>query len=298
MKKKLLIRIPAIALIVMLIVSQQNIMVLANNVVETYSSISQGSKIPKSRQNGVTVDKGKTKQLVIDNLLSGAKVVYSSSNTKVAYVNSKGVIKGIKSGKAIVTAKITQNKKTYYVKVTVKVYDSQKNWYKKVLNSRSESYYVRYQSDTVITKKKVKRSDFTYYKLIDLNKDGIQELLLATDRNNLMDNRVLLLTYYNGKVYPLICFEGWGARGHQLLNKNILIFTNGGSDYSYQIYLSVVKGKLKVLQQTYRQNMKKGYPLQYLYKVNNKKVSESIYQKAIDKYGLSIAKQIEFKRIC
>mgnify|MGYP000200878295 FL=1 len=43
--------------------------------------------------------------------------------------------------------------------------------------------------------------------------------------------------------------------------------------------------------------MKKGYPPQYLYKVNNKKVSESIYQKAIDKYGLSIAKQIEFKRV-
>lgn len=146
-------------------------------------------------------------------------------------------------------------------------------------------------------KKKVKRSDFTYYKLIDLNNDGVKELLLATDRSVLWDNRVLLLTYYNGKVLPLICFEGAGARGRQLINKKTLILANSGSDFSSQIYLSVVKGKLKILQQTYRQNMKKGYPPQYLYKVNNKKVSESIYQKAIDKYGLSIAKQIEFKRV-
>lgn len=45
--------------------------------------------IPTARRNSITVDKGKTKQFVIDNVLSGAKVVYSSSNNKVAYVNSK-----------------------------------------------------------------------------------------------------------------------------------------------------------------------------------------------------------------
>ena len=107
------------------------------------------------------------------------------------------------------------------------------------------------------------------------------------------------MTYYNGKVLPLICFEGAGARGRQLINKKTLILANSGSDFSSQIYLSVVKGKLKILQQTYRQNMKKGYPPQYLYKVNNKKVSESIYQKAIDKYGLSenveIVENMSFK---
>lgn len=256
--------------------------------------------IPTARQKSITVDKGKTKQFVIDNVLSGAKVVYSSSNNKVAYVNSKGVIKGVKSGTATITAKVVQNKKTYYVNLAVKVCDPQKDWYKKVLNSKSGTYYVKYYDGyqgTKMDKKKVKRSDFTYYKLIDLNNDGVKELLLATDRSVLWGNRVLLLTYYNGKVLPLICFEGAGARGRQLINKKTLILANSGSDFSSQIYLSVVKGKLKILQQTYRQNMKKGYPPQYLYKVNNKKVSESIYQKAIDKYGLSIAKQIEFKRV-
>ena len=85
--------------------------------------------------------------------------------------------------------------------------------------------------------------------------------MLATDRSVLWDNRVLLLTYYNGKVLPLICFEGAGARGRQLINKKTLILANSGSDFSSQIYLSVVKGKLKILQQTYRQNMKKLWPL-------------------------------------
>lgn len=48
-----------------------------------------------------------------------------------AYVNSKGVYKGVKSGTATITAKVVQNKKTYYVNLAVKVCDPQKDWYKK-----------------------------------------------------------------------------------------------------------------------------------------------------------------------
>lgn len=50
----------------------------------------------------------------------------------------------------------------------VKVSASQKKWYKKVLNSKTGSYYVRYYDGiTLKNKKKVKRSDFIYYKLVD-----------------------------------------------------------------------------------------------------------------------------------
>lgn len=59
-------------------------------------------------------------------------------------MNSKGVIKGVKSGNATITAKVVQNKKTYYVNLAVKVCDPQKDWYKKVLNSKSGTYYVKY----------------------------------------------------------------------------------------------------------------------------------------------------------
>lgn len=41
-------------------------------------------------------------------------------------MNSKGVIKGVKSGTATITAKVVQNKKTYYVNLAVKVCDPQK----------------------------------------------------------------------------------------------------------------------------------------------------------------------------
>lgn len=77
--------------------------------------------IPTGRQSSITINKGKTKKFVIDNVLTGAKIIYSSSNNKVAYADSKGVIKGVKSGTATITAQITQNKKKYHVKINVNV---------------------------------------------------------------------------------------------------------------------------------------------------------------------------------
>ena len=297
MKKKFLKKLSIIILTVMLITLQQNVSILANSVPEIYSSISQESKVPQSGENSITINKGKTKQFVIDNVLLGAKISYSSSNNKVAYVNSKGIIKGIQTGNVIITAKIIQNKKTYYVKLKVKICDLQKDWYKKILGSKTGNYYVKYYDGIKIDKRKVKRRDFTYYKLIDLKKDGIKELLLSTDPSNWRDNRVLLLTYYNGKVNPLICFEGAGARGHQLLNKKMLIFANSGSDFDSKMYVTVNKGKLKILQRVGWQEIKESAPYYMKYTVDNKEVSKAEYKKAYNKYWSSTASQIEFKRI-
>lgn len=111
--------------------------------------------------------------------------------------------------------------------------------------------------------------------------------MLATDRNTTWkDNRVLLLTYYNGKVVPLICFEGAGARGQQFINNKVLIFVNSGSDYSSRLYITVSKGKLKTLQHVAKYRMKDKIPYYTKYMVNNKKVSEAEYQKADLKYSL------------
>lgn len=215
-------------------------------------------------------------------------------------MNSKGVIKGVKSGNATITAKVVQNKKTYYVNLAVKVCDPQKDWYKRVLNSKSGTYYVKYYDGnygTKMDKKKIMRSDFTYYKLVDLNKDGVKELLLATDRSVLWDNRVLLLTYYNGKILPLICFEGAGARGRQLINKKTLIFANSGSDFNSQLYVTVNKGKLKILQQVAMYRIKDHVAYYTKYTVNDKEVTEKEYRKADNKYLPQTASQIEFRRI-
>jgi len=65
----------------------------------------------------LTVKKGK-KATVKATAMPSSKVTFSSSNKKVATVTSKGVVKGIKKGKATITVK--GNGKKIKVKVTVK----------------------------------------------------------------------------------------------------------------------------------------------------------------------------------
>lgn len=56
--------------------------------------------------------------------MTGTRISYSSSDNKVVSVNSKGVIRGNKTGNAVITIKVTQRTKVTYVKVRVSVYDS------------------------------------------------------------------------------------------------------------------------------------------------------------------------------
>jgi uncharacterized protein YjdB len=68
-------------------------------------------------KTALTVKKGKTTTIKATTLPT-AKVTYTSSNKKVATVTGKGVVKGIKKGKATISVKA--NGKTVKVKVTVK----------------------------------------------------------------------------------------------------------------------------------------------------------------------------------
>ena len=105
------------------------------------------------------------------------------------------------------------------------------------------------------------------------------------------------MTYYNGKILPLICFEGAGARGRQLINKKTLILANSGSDFNSQLYVTVNKGKLKILQQVAMYRIKDHVPYYTKYTVNDKEVTEKEYRKADNKYLPQTASQIEFRRI-
>ena len=79
---------------------------------------------------------GKGKKFILKATVKNAKskkVVWKSSNKAVATVSAKGVVKGVKSGKAIITATLKENKKiSKKFKVTVKTYVSKivpgKNW--------------------------------------------------------------------------------------------------------------------------------------------------------------------------
>ena len=84
------------------------------------------------------------------------------------------------------------------------------NWYNPVLNSQNASYKV----STIDFDQKVKvktkyRKNYSHYKLLDINQDGVKELFLSNNPNgNSFSGSVLILTYYKGKVKPLYCFDG------------------------------------------------------------------------------------------
>lgn len=81
-------------------------------------SLPVNAATPALSNTSVSVNVGKTVTLSMKNVKSGTKVAWKSSNTKIATVSSKGVVKGIKTGSAYVYA--TVSKKQYRCKVTVK----------------------------------------------------------------------------------------------------------------------------------------------------------------------------------
>lgn len=79
--------------------------------------VSFSGKALEVSKTTLSVKKGKTTTIKATAMPAG-KITYTSSNKKVATVTSKGVVKGIKKGKATITVKA--NGKTIKVKVTVK----------------------------------------------------------------------------------------------------------------------------------------------------------------------------------
>lgn len=76
-----------------------------------------GNKVLTVKSSKVTVKVGKTAKISASATPAG-KITYTSSNKKIATVNSKGVITGKKAGKT--TIKVKANGKTLKVAVTVK----------------------------------------------------------------------------------------------------------------------------------------------------------------------------------
>lgn len=91
---------------------------------DTKARFTKGSKpanVPSAAQKKTTY-KGLTFNMVVNGLDKDAKVTYSSSNKKVAAVNSKGKVTAKAKGTATITAKVVQNGQTFklQLKVTVK----------------------------------------------------------------------------------------------------------------------------------------------------------------------------------
>lgn len=98
-----------ICLLLGLCVSQVSPAINLGNAIEVQAAT------VKLNKKSVTINRYQTTTLRITGTKS--KVTWSSSNKKVATVTSKGVVKGVKKGRATITAKV--NKKTYKCTVTV-----------------------------------------------------------------------------------------------------------------------------------------------------------------------------------
>ena len=96
----------------------------------------------------------------LNGISENAKVTFKSSNKKVATVNQKGVVKGKKKGKAVITATIVQNGAYYNVKVNVQVIKKGYKGYGKNYNLNNKA----------IVKKSGELPEFNVYKNVGKGK--------------------------------------------------------------------------------------------------------------------------------
>lgn len=199
--------------------------------------------------------------------------------------NTKKIIAAVLSLILFISMSTTTFAKTY----------TGKNWYKQVLKSQSGTYRVKtinpYGKETGYKNKK--RSSYKYYKVVDINKDGTNELLLSTSKNGTFyGNSVLVFTYYKKKVKPLYCFEEM-RKNVELKGKNLNI-CHYGSDFANSRSYTLKNGQLKInYRLDYYRNAKTGYT--YRYYKNGKKVSYDAYKKAVKSFWTG--KKLTFTKI-
>lgn len=192
-----------------------------------------------------------------------SKVTWKSSNAKIAAVKN-GVVTAKKPGIVTITASSSGMKKT--CRVTVRG-----DWYQKVLQASNKSYRVKRPIDGKTYT--VSLNDFDYYRVIDINKDGIKELMLYRHP------KIAFFTYYKGKVTPVL-FDDW-ARG-VYLKGNYLTLQHGTSSENTCYVYTLKNGKLKKTGE-YFHTTSSAYP-KPIYKINGKKCSKNTFFRAYDRY--------------
>lgn len=114
-----------------------------------------------------------------------------------------------------------------------------KKAYQKVLKSKDKVFK--------IGKKQYKRKAYKYYKLVDINGDGTEEMIL-TDTDGpffIMDTKALVLTYSDGKVKAVKAFNS--AAGMKLLvnNNRLVEYWRLSGEEHLNVYALTSKNTLK-----------------------------------------------------
>ena len=107
-------------------------------------------KLLSQKMFNITMGKGQAINLLNIKGMTRVKISYRSSNNKVVVVNSKGVIKGVNSGNAVVNVKVVKGGNIYKIEIKVKVNDNVEieNKYKEFLR-QNKSKYKYYTTKTV-----------------------------------------------------------------------------------------------------------------------------------------------------
>ena len=237
-------------------------------------------------------------------------VIYTSDTKTIKYIKRK-TVKGNLS-KAIINI---GNGKSMYIKIRALkqkngkyVYSGFSNakktteigaiWYQKVLKRKNGRYNVQRCFGQDLRKCVADRNEFTYYQVTDINKDGIKELILHSDINSLYDgNYILLLTYCNNKVKPLLYAGGSGKRGGYYISGKNLIVKMGGSDFYYLGYFTIKAGNLVVTRQLQHTVEKNRIEYKHISYYNRRKITYTEYLNLCQNYNTNRLKKISFRQI-
>ena len=116
--------------------------------------------------------------------------------------------------------------------------------------------------------------NYDNYRLIDLNKDGVKELILYKQPEG-----IVFFTYYKGKVTPLI-YDYW-LRGVYLKGNYLTIQQGTSSENTCRVYI-LKNGKFKQIGE-YFHTTSSAYPVP-VYKINGKSCSKETFFKTYNKY--------------
>lgn len=178
---------------------------------------------------------------------------------------------------------------------SVKSEAASKDWYKQILESNTGVY--RKKSNGVT--KTAYRSEFHYYKFLDINKDGKKELLLSDAPDSWIDytNKVVILVHHKKKVKVLDIIDGPAGGGCLYYNKKRLVIYDRAAGYSHYSICKLSKGKLKnkIDLKYYQVNHYGNNDFPVCFK-NGKKCSEKTFDKYLNKYHIG-RNDITYKKI-
>ena len=239
----------------------------------------------KLNKTSVTLSLPGTTTAQLKATVTGAskKVTWKSSNTSVATVNTSGKVTAKKAGTAIITA--TANGKSAKCTVTVKREQSVNQIYK------------NYLSKTSVTLPDGKVIKTGYFTVADIDRDGIEELLIREDEQEYGNgfSAVYIFTVRNGKIRYTggVCNVG----GTPKISKYGGIYNTWYGAGCANFYLSSINksGNLYTKISLVRYFDASNTPY-YSYYLNGNKISESQYEKELKKYEASFINAPAFQK--